>query len=118
MGVLDHKAFIRQLRVCEVDTEDGRQLTRIMLSMAADELEELFERNAFQAREIASLQMDRELVVRDISVSVKHNEKMKYLQEIDRLKDKADRLKEKVRRIGAERRALIEKYEPGDKDEN
>ena len=118
MGVLDYRAFVRQLRICEVDTEDGRQLTRVMLAMAAEEIESLMERNSFQAREIASLQRDRELVVKDISVSVKHNEKMKYLQEIDRQKDRIHRLKDKVKRIGAERRALLEKYESGEKDEN
>lgn len=55
-SALDYPAFIRQLRKCRLDTIDDRLLIATLLSMAADELESLLERNKVQAHEIAHLQ--------------------------------------------------------------
>jgi hypothetical protein len=56
MAALDYKAFIGQLKNCDLDTTHGRALAKTMLTIAAEELESLINRNKIQVEEIVKLQ--------------------------------------------------------------
>jgi hypothetical protein len=56
MAALDYPAFIAQLKNCETETENGRVLAKVLLGVAAEELESLINRNKVQVDEIVRLQ--------------------------------------------------------------
>ncbi len=56
MPAFDYPALIKQLNSCEVDTENGRVLAKVLLSVASAELESLVNRNKVQVDEIIRLQ--------------------------------------------------------------
>ena len=56
MAALDYPALIAQLKNCETETENGRVLVKVLLGVAAEELESLINRNKVQVDEIVRLQ--------------------------------------------------------------
>ncbi len=56
MAALDYPALIAQLKNCEIETENGRVLAKVLLGVAAEEMESLINRNKVQVDEIVRLQ--------------------------------------------------------------
>jgi len=78
MAALDYPAFIAQLKNCEVETENGRVLVKVLLGVAAEELESLLNRNKVQCGEIVRL----EKIIKHQSASyAKSRKKLKVLEE-------------------------------------